>query len=74
MFKGEFQMGGKSTHAKGIAIKLYCHNKESDKYTTRAFKSSIENGEMGWSGVHQELLYRDENGKLWKAKFEETDG
>jgi len=74
MFKGEFKMGGKNPHVRGMSIKLYRDDKESDEYTTEVFKKSIENGEMGWSGVHEELLYRDENGKLWKAKFEETDG
>jgi hypothetical protein len=74
MFKGEFKIGGKNPHVKGKSIKLYRHNIESDEYTTQTFKSSIESGVMGWSGVHQELLYRDEDGKLWKANFEETDG
>ncbi len=78
MFRGEFKMGGNNPRVKGMNIKLYRHGKESDEYTTQTFKSSIENGEMGWSDVHQELLYRDEDGKLWKAKFEanfeETDG
>ena len=75
MFKGEFKMGGRTeSKAKGFYIRLWHHNKESDEYTTEVFKKSIENGEMGWSGVHEELLYRDEDGKLWKAKFEVTDG
>jgi len=74
MFRGKFQIGGKNPHVKGMSIKLYRHNKELDEYTTQNFKSSIENGVMGWSGVHQELFYRDKDGKLWKAKFEETDG
>lgn len=67
-------MGGKNPRVKGMNIKLYRHNKESDEYTTQTFKSSIESGEMGWNGVRRELIYRDETGKLWKAKFEETDG
>jgi hypothetical protein len=42
--------------------------------TTDRFKKSIDNSELGWGGINQQLLYRDETGKLWKAKFEETDG
>lgn len=71
MFKGEFKMGGM---AKGHAVKLWRLTKEDEEYTTERFKKSIDNSEMGWDGVNQHLLYRDEDGKLWKAKFEETDG
>jgi hypothetical protein len=75
MFNGEFKMGGRpESKAKGFYIKLWRHGKESKEYTTEFFKKSIENDEMGWSGLNQELLYRDKDGKLWKAKFEETDG
>jgi hypothetical protein len=74
MFKGEFKIGGKTPHVKGKSIKLYRHNIESDEYTTEFFKKSIDNAELGWDGINQQLLYRDEDGKLWKAKFEETDG
>jgi hypothetical protein len=71
MFKGEFKMGGL---VKGYTVKLWRHSKEDEEYTTDRFKKSIDNSELGWDGVNQQLLYRDENGKLWKAKFEETDG
>jgi hypothetical protein len=71
MFSGKFKMGGKNPTVKGCIVHLYRHINESKEYTTERFKTSLDNGEMGWNGVHQELLYRDRDGKLWKAKFEE---
>jgi hypothetical protein len=71
MFKGKFEIGGLNPYAKDTTISLYRHNKESKEYTTENFKKSIDINKMGWSEIHQALFYRDENGKLWKATFEE---
>jgi hypothetical protein len=70
MFKGKFKLGGRGL-SKDMTIVLYRHNKESEKYTPTDFIKTIGQNEMGWDGVNDRLLYRDEDGKLWKAKFEE---
>jgi len=71
MFNGKFMVGG---FAKGYTVNLWRHTKEDEEYTSERFKKSLDNGVLGWDGIRHQLLYRDEDGKLWKAKFEETDG
>lgn len=71
MFKGEFVIGGNRKEVKDNIVKLYRCKSEP---LLGEFKNSIKPGVMGWNGVDGELLYRAEDGKLYRAKFEVIDG
>jgi hypothetical protein len=70
MFKGEFKIGGFRPDTKDKIIKLY----RRGDIESKGFEDSIEPEVMAWDDPNEELLYRDENGKLWKATFETVDG
>jgi hypothetical protein len=70
MFKGEFKIGGFRTDVKDKIIKLY----RRGSIDIKGFEDSIEPGVMAWDDPTQELLYRDKDGNLYKAKFEVIDG
>jgi hypothetical protein len=73
MFKGEFVMGGQNPYVRGKKVKLY---RWSGANNTRLedFENTITPGVMGWNGVDGELLYRGDDGRLYRAKFEVIDG
>lgn len=73
MFKGEFAMGGKNPYVRDKIIKLYRWS-GLNKTILEDFKKSIEPHVMAWNGVDEELLYRDDDGRLYRAKFEVIDG
>lgn len=73
MFKGEFVIGGKNPYVRDKIIKLYRWSR-AGKTRLEDFTESIEPRVMGWNGVDEELIYRDTEGKLYRAKFEAIDG
>lgn len=69
-FKGQFLIGGKSP-IRDYRIKLY--RRETVKQSHQDFLDSIGVNTLAYDSVEDLLLYRDEIGKLWKAKFEEYE-
>ena len=73
MFKGEFVMGGLNPYVGDKIIKPY-RRSGAGKTRLEDSKETITPGVMGWNGVDGELIYRDTEGKLYRAKFEAIDG
>lgn len=73
MFRGEFVIGGKNPYVRDKTIKFYRWS-GAGKTRLEDFKETITPRVVGWNDADEELLYRAEDGKLYRAKFEVIDG